>query len=424
MEPLDSLVRAAQEGDAESFNRIVERFQDMACAIAYAILEDVHLAEDVAQEAFLEAYLTVAKLREPAAFASWFRHIVLKHVDRQTRGKRLMSSSLESVADVLVVTAGPTEIAETNEVRALVRRALFTLPERQRMILVLFYGTGYTLKDIAAFLDVPVTTVKKRLYDGRQRLKEELVDVMRDVLQEQRPSISDTFPTKVRLLLAARLGDIDHIKQLLARNPLLLNMKSDPAEARNPGELPFVAGLTALHEAAMHNHAHLVQLLCEYGANCNARTSAGLTPLHGAVLTRCHETAIILLAHGAHPELPLFSGLTALHLAAMKGDGEMVRILLAGGAITDSRSRHGRTPLHWAALKGRVEVVQELLAHGADPEARDVSGRTPHEWAIAESMAHSLHASSSRKDSTNEHTVDTGRCRSPGSRSQLPWRAD
>ena len=269
------------------------------------------------------------------------------------------------------------------------RRALFALPERQRMILVLFYGTGYTLKDIAAFLDVPITTVKKRLYDGRQRLKEELVDVMRDVLQEQRPSISDTFPTKVRLLLAARLGDIDHIKQLLARNPLLLNMKSDPAEARNPSELPFVAGLTALHEAAMHNHAQLVQLLCEYGANCNARTSAGLTPLHGAVLTRCHETAIILLAHGAHPELPLFSGLTALHLAAMKGDGEMVRILLAGGAITDSRSRHGRTPLHWAALKGRVEVMQELLAHGADPEARDLSGRTPHEWAIAESMAHS-----------------------------------
>ena len=142
MEPLDSLVRAAQKGDAESFNRIVERFQDMACAIAYAILEDVHLAEDVAQEAFLEAYLTVAKLREPAAFASWFRHIILKHVDRLTRGKRLMSSSLETVADVPMDTAGPTEIAETNEVRALVRRALFALPERQRKILVLFYCTG------------------------------------------------------------------------------------------------------------------------------------------------------------------------------------------------------------------------------------------------------------------------------------------
>ena len=127
------------------------------------------------------------------------------------------------------------------------------------------------------------------------------------------------------------------------------------------------------------------------------------------MLTRCHETAVILLAHGAHPELPLFSGLTALHLAAMKGDGEMVRILLAGGAIIDGRSRYGRTPFHWAALKGRVEVMQELLAHGADHEARDVSGRTPHEWAIAESMAHSLHASSSRKDTTmSTHSIPVG----------------
>jgi DNA-directed RNA polymerase specialized sigma24 family protein len=60
MEPLDSLVRAAQQGDAEVFNRIVERFQHMACASAYAMVKDVHLAEDVAQEAFLEAYLNLA----------------------------------------------------------------------------------------------------------------------------------------------------------------------------------------------------------------------------------------------------------------------------------------------------------------------------------------------------------------------------
>jgi F-type H+-transporting ATPase subunit beta len=115
---------------------------------------------------------------------------------------------------------------------------------------------------------------------------------MRDVLQEQRPSISDAFPTKVRLLLAARLGDMQQIKQLLARSPMLLNTKSDPGEDSNPSEQPFVAGLTALHEAAMHNHAQLVQLLCDYGANCNARTSAGLIPLQGAVLTRCHEAAV------------------------------------------------------------------------------------------------------------------------------------
>ena len=127
MEPLDSLVRAAQEGDAEGFNRIVERFQDMACACAYAMIEDAHLAGDVAQEAFLEAYLTVSKLREPAAFASWLRRIILKQADRLTRGKYLASS--------------PTDIAENNEVHANVQRAISALPEREHQVIVLFCGT-------------------------------------------------------------------------------------------------------------------------------------------------------------------------------------------------------------------------------------------------------------------------------------------
>ena len=251
MDPLDSLVRAAREGDAEVFNRIVERFQDMACASAYAIVKDVHLAEDVAQEAFLEAYLTVAKLREPAVFANWFRRIILKQADRLTRGKCLASSPLEAVDDVPMDSQGPPEIAETNEERAQVYRAISTLPERERMVIVLFYGTGYALKDIATFLDVPVTTVKKRLYDGRQRLKDELIDVMRDTLQEQRPSIPDTFPAKIRLLIAARLGDIDSVEELLARSPMLLNMQTEQAEARYHSVLLVSAGLTALHEAAM-----------------------------------------------------------------------------------------------------------------------------------------------------------------------------
>jgi RNA polymerase sigma factor (sigma-70 family) len=382
MEPLDSLVRAAQEGDAEVFNRIVERFQDMACASAYAMIEDVHLAEDVAQEAFLEAYLTLAQLREPAAFSSWFWRIILKQADRLTRGKCLASSPLEAVADVPTNSHGPVEIAESNELRTRMHRAISALPERERLVIVLFYGTGYALKEIAAFLEIPVTTVKKRLYDARQQLKEELVDVARDSLQEQRPSIIGTFPAKVHLLIAARLGDIDIVKELLARSPMLLNMKTERGEAKNQSVLSVIVGLTALHEAAMHNHAQLAQVLCEYGANSNARSSSGLTPLHGAVLYHCHEAAAVLLTHGANPELALFSGLTALHLAAMKGDSQMVRLLLARGATIDCRSRYARTPLHWAALKGHVQIVHLLLAHGADPHARDATGRTPHEWAI------------------------------------------
>ncbi len=125
------------------------------------------------------------------------------------------------------------------------------------------------------------------------------------VLQEQRPSITNTFSVKVRLLIAARLGNIDAVKELLTRRVLNNEERGEPRYKRG---LSVVAGFTALHEAAMNNHAQLAQLLCSYGANSNARTSFGLTPLHGAVLYHCHETATVLLTHGANAELPLSCG--------------------------------------------------------------------------------------------------------------------
>ncbi len=382
MEPLSSLVIAAQHGDAGAFDSIVERFQDMAYASAYAIVEDAQLAEDVAQEAFIEAYLNLAKLREPAAFPGWFRRIVFKQGDRLTRGKHIAAAPLETASDMPQAEHNPAEGVEAGEAREQVRHAIEGLPEHERIVVILFYATGYALKDIAAFLEVPVTTVKKRLYDARQRLKDELVETVRTTLQEQRPSLIDGFPAKVRLLIAARLGDIEGVRALLEQHPMLLNMKVESGEYRKRHYPAITPGYTALHEAAMNNHTALVRLLLDYGANINARTSSGMTPLHGAVLYHCREAAELLLAQGANANARLTNGLTPLHLASIRGYLDIVELLLMYGACVDARSQHGRTPLHWAALKGHRHIVQLLLARGADNSIRDDLGRSPLDWAL------------------------------------------
>src|SRR5215475_7493380 len=74
MTELQALIRAAQDGDKDAFGQVVMRFQDMAYASAYATVGDACLAQDIAQEAFLDAYLNLSKLRDPAAFPGWFRH--------------------------------------------------------------------------------------------------------------------------------------------------------------------------------------------------------------------------------------------------------------------------------------------------------------------------------------------------------------
>ncbi|MGH2356216.1 MAG: RNA polymerase sigma factor, partial [Chloroflexota bacterium] len=89
------LVVAAQGGDLDAFGALVGRFQDLAYACAYAVLGDFHLAQDVAQEAFVEAYFDLPKLRETAAFPGWFRKIVFKRGDRLTRGQRVRTVPIE-----------------------------------------------------------------------------------------------------------------------------------------------------------------------------------------------------------------------------------------------------------------------------------------------------------------------------------------
>jgi DNA-directed RNA polymerase specialized sigma24 family protein len=77
MKDLDTLVIRAQSGDRMAFGSLVRQFQDMAVGYAYSILGDFALAEDTAQEAFVQAYLDLHTLREPHAFPSWFRRMGL-----------------------------------------------------------------------------------------------------------------------------------------------------------------------------------------------------------------------------------------------------------------------------------------------------------------------------------------------------------
>ena len=82
---LRELVIAAQGGDTGAFAEVVRRFEGMAQRLGMAMLGERSRAEDAAQEAFLDAYISLGSLREPAAFPGWFRRIVLKHCDRQLR---------------------------------------------------------------------------------------------------------------------------------------------------------------------------------------------------------------------------------------------------------------------------------------------------------------------------------------------------
>ena len=87
MEELELLVARTRNGDLDAYGQIVSRFQDMALGYAYSILGDFPLAEDVAQDAFVEAYRQLKQLRDAVAFPGWFRRIVFTYCNTMNRRK-------------------------------------------------------------------------------------------------------------------------------------------------------------------------------------------------------------------------------------------------------------------------------------------------------------------------------------------------
>ncbi len=189
-------------GNLDSYTQVVRRFQDMACGYAYAILGDFHLAEDFAQEAFIEAYRKLASLRKPEAFPGWFRTIVFKHCDRITRAKNINTTPLDNTPDVASTTSDPSQVAERRELADRVLAAIKTLPEHERTVTALFYMNGYSQDEVAEFLEVPVSTVKTRLYAARQQLRQRMLEMVEATLKANSPD--DRFSGQVIQGLLAR----------------------------------------------------------------------------------------------------------------------------------------------------------------------------------------------------------------------------
>jgi len=414
MTSLESLVHRAREGDDHAFGSIVRRFQDMAVGYAYSILRDFQLAEDSAQESFLEAYRHLDQLREPAAFPGWFRRIVFKQCDRITRNKHFDLSPLDAAAERAAKEPTQAEAIEQHEMTDKILAAVDSLPEHERSATMLFYIGGYSQDEVAEFLGVPVSTVKKRLYSARRRLREMLVDLVEDSLRERRPSRDELFSTRViEILKAARSGDAARVKDLLEQDPRLIaardplgntalilamtfghsevaelllsaGVKPDIFEAASIGRTELVAqflskdaelldsyspeGFTVVALAAHFGQIDTLELLIAKGANINAvsKHPMNVTPLHAALFGRQIEAARVLVRAGADVRprrggtgWPR-AGWSALHYAAGFGFTELARTFLDNGAELDASDDEGKTPLDVALESGYSEVADLL----------------------------------------------------------------
>ena len=143
-EGLDLLILRAKVGDLDAFEVIVRRFQDMAVGYAYSVLGDFHLAQDAAQEAFVEAYRDLARVYGAEVFSSWLRKIVYKRCDRILRKRQPELVDPAQVDSLPLEEKSPLEVLEEKETQNLVWSAIHGLPEEERRVTTLYHMAGYT----------------------------------------------------------------------------------------------------------------------------------------------------------------------------------------------------------------------------------------------------------------------------------------
>src|SRR5919202_1018658 len=160
---LRALIDEVKAGDVYAFTELVRRYQDLAFGYAYAILRDFHLAQDAAQEAFVVTYADIGKLQDAGAFPGWLRSVVRHQCGRILRKRVFDLVPLDQLAEVSATTMGPEEHVEKKDALDGVIEVVNALPQAQREVVALYYIKEYSQQEVAAFLELPLTTVNDRL---------------------------------------------------------------------------------------------------------------------------------------------------------------------------------------------------------------------------------------------------------------------
>jgi RNA polymerase sigma-70 factor (ECF subfamily) len=169
------LVAAATAGELEAFGELIRRHQDFVYGSVLRVVKNPTLAEDVSQDCFLRAYRALPDFRGDSQVRSWLYRIA--HNLALNAVTRRREYPTDTMPETLASSAsGPARSAEINELGTAIDKAIETLPEDLKQPLVLRELQHMTYEDIAAELDLPLNTVRTRIFRARRALQTHMKD--------------------------------------------------------------------------------------------------------------------------------------------------------------------------------------------------------------------------------------------------------
>lgn len=178
------LIRRLQNGDLAALGELYEIFKDVVYRTALAIARDEHTAEDILQECFVRLYQYADSIDAERPLKPWlYRVVVNLSYDWFSRKPALqpLDDVLEWLSGLPSVFPSPDYKAEEQELHKVVRDVIAELPMTHQIVVVLFYLENLSLEEVAEVVELPVGTVKSRLYHARKRLRDALARRQRPV---------------------------------------------------------------------------------------------------------------------------------------------------------------------------------------------------------------------------------------------------
>ncbi len=185
------LLRASREGSTQAFEVVVARYQSLVCAITYGATGDVQSSEELAQEAFLQAWKCLGQLKDLGKFRAWLCSIARSTVQNWFRSRKHdvvgRAAPLDAAAEKASEESGPEEAVMSKEQQAVVRQALAQMPEGLREPLILFYREGHSTREVAELLGLSENAARQRISRGRSMLREQMADLIETTIARTKP---------------------------------------------------------------------------------------------------------------------------------------------------------------------------------------------------------------------------------------------
>ncbi|MDC3414788.1 RNA polymerase sigma factor SigW [Aquibacillus sp. 3ASR75-11] len=176
-------IKQVKKGDQAAFADVVSFYQNKVYQICYRMIGNVHEAEDLAQEAFIRAFVNIQSFDDNRKFSTWLYRIATNltidrirkkkpdyYLDADVKG----TDGLDMYSQLASDQKLPEEEVESLELQSYIQTEIMMLPPKYRSVIVLRYLDELSLLEISEVLDIPIGTVKTRIHRGRESLRKRL----------------------------------------------------------------------------------------------------------------------------------------------------------------------------------------------------------------------------------------------------------